>query len=428
MDTIFALATARGKAGIAIVRVSGCLAFSALVSLSAGATRDRKTQLCTLRDSAGNVLDQAFVVTFGGPASFTGEDVVELHLHGSMAIVSGVLRELGAMDGLRLAEPGEFTRRALENGKLDLVQVEGLSDLIDAETEAQRRLAQRVFQGELGQLVEVWRGRLIRAAALIEATIDFADEEVPVDVTPEVEALLQSVLADLSRQLQGSHAAERIRDGFEVAIVGRPNVGKSTLLNALAGRQAAITSDVAGTTRDVIEVRMDLNGLPVIVLDTAGVREAKDKVEQLGVDLARRRAEGADLRVFLIEPGEKAVMPAQAGDVVVTAKVDLHPDVPDGISGLTGAGIDALVDRVTSELESRASGAGIVIRERQRVAIERAVEEGSLGLNVLQRGPGSYDVAAEHMRSAVRALEILVGRIDVENLLDEIFSRFCIGK
>jgi len=286
MDTIFALATARGKAGVSIVRVSGPLAWASAAHFGVVNLVARQPKLARLTGSDGGLIDEALVLSFDDGQSFTGEQVVEFQVHGSPAIVAALLSELGSLDGLRLAEPGEFTRRALENGQLDLARVEGLADLIDAETEAQRKQALRVFSGALGKKADGWRTDLIRAAALLEATIDFADEDVPVDVTPEVTALVSGVRGELELEAQGVKAAERIRDGFEVAIVGPPNAGKSTLLNALAGREAAITSSVAGTTRDVIEVRMDLNGLPVTFLDTAGLRETTDEVEAVGVQRA----------------------------------------------------------------------------------------------------------------------------------------------
>ena len=256
-DTIFALATAPGKAGVAVVRLSGTRVSEAADLLCGGLPSPRLASLRVLKDGEGRRLDEALVLYFPEKASFTGEAVLELQLHGSVAVVNQVLRVLSNIEGLRLAEPGEFTRRALENGCMDLAQVEGLADLIEAETEAQRQQALRVLSGDLGKIAEVWRNDLIRAAALIEATIDFADEEVPVDVTPEVNALLSETRKTLEREIAGVSVAERIRTGFEVAILGAPNVGKSTLLNALAGREAAITSEIAGTTRDVIEVRMD---------------------------------------------------------------------------------------------------------------------------------------------------------------------------
>jgi tRNA modification GTPase len=427
-DTIFALATAPGKAGVAVIRVSGAQAAKAGGALFGTLPEARIASLRILHDKAGHRLDQALVLYFPEKNSFTGEEVIELHLHGSVAVVNAVLRELSDMDDLRLAEPGEFTRRALENGCLDLAQVEGLSDLIEAETEAQRRQALRVFSGDLGALAESWRQKLIRAAALIEATIDFADEDVPVDVTPEVMSLLDAVAKDLVEEISGVETAERIRTGFEVAIVGAPNVGKSTLLNALAGREAAITSEYAGTTRDVIEVRMELNGLPVTLLDTAGIRETEDHVEGIGIELAKKRAMAADLCVFLVEEGGVTDFEPRKGDLVRKAKADIQGDPKGGISGLTGQGVSELVSDITSVLSDRAAQSGIATRERHRVSMRRASENLGSARAVLALGADHYEIAAEELRSAIRALDSIVGRVDVENLLDEIFSSFCIGK
>lgn len=427
MDTIFALASARGKAGVAVIRLSGPMAHWAVA------------QLCDLPDTRqaalrrlvwkGDVLDEALVLLFAEGASFTGEISAELQVHGSAAVVSSVLRVLAGLPGVRLAEAGEFTRRALENGRLDLAQVEGLADLIDAETEAQRRQAMRVFSGALGRRVEAWRLDLVRAAALIEATIDFADEDVPVDVTPEVRALIAGLLVALRAELAGAKAAERVRDGFEVAIVGVPNAGKSTLLNALAGREAAITSELAGTTRDVIEVRMDIAGLSVTLLDTAGLRDSSDVVEKIGVERGLARARAADLRVFLkTMPDEVMMLEPEPDDIAVLGKADTISGVGRAVSGKTGAGIDWLVAEIAGRLEVRAASAGLLIRERQRIAMLRAVaglESAEARLGYAMAMP---ELIAADLREAMRALEMMVGRIDVENLLDEIFSSFCIGK
>jgi tRNA modification GTPase len=429
VDTIFALASARGKAGVAVVRVSGPRSWTAAASLVGDLPPARQTALRRLTGPDGVVLDQALVLPFRAGLSFTGEDVVELHLHGSLATVHAVLRVLGDMEGLRLAEPGEFTRRALENECLDLAQVEGLADLIDAETEGQRRQALRVLSGALGRMADIWRTDLIRAAALLEATIDFADEDVPVDVTPEVDALIDRVTAALRREADGAMVAERIREGFEVAIVGPPNVGKSTLLNALAGREAAITSDIAGTTRDVIEVRMDLHGLPVTILDTAGLRETDDVVEGLGVKRAVERAKAADLRVILRDAHDDALLMVPAeDDIVAVGKADLGRMGDFAISGLTGEGLDRLVEMIVTRLETRASGVATATRERHRVAIERAIDALFLAKDELLKGPERSELAAEELRTAIRALDSLVGRVDVEHILDEIFASFCLGK
>ena len=339
-----------------------------------------------------------------------------------------MLAVLGNIEGLRAAAPGEFTRRALENGRLDLTQVEALADLIDSETEAQRRQAMRVLAGDLGRKCEDWRQKLIRAAALIEATIDFADEEVPIDVSPEVTALVRDVARALEAEIAGVGAAERIRSGFEVAIIGAPNVGKSTLLNALAGRDAAITSEHAGTTRDVIEVRMDLSGLPVTLLDTAGLRDTEDAVESIGIDRARMRAAQADLRVFLVEGDAAPDFPPLPEDIVVRAKGDLLDNPQGAVSGKTGEGLSDLVENVASTFRTRAAGVGLATRVRHADAMARGLQSLNAALALLPAGEDSADLAAEEMRNAIRALDSLVGRIDIEAVLDEIFASFCLGK
>ena len=428
MDTIYAQASASGRAGVAVVRLSGPAALAIAARIAGPLPKTRVAGLRSITDGAGNKIDQGLVLTFEAPNSFTGEDVAEFHLHGSIAVVRAVLTALGQQENTRLAEPGEFTRRALENNRLDLPQVEGLADLLEAETEAQRKQALRVLSGHLGDLVEGWRTQLIRAAALIEATIDFADEDVPVDVTPEVSTLLSSVHNELAAEIAGSLVAERVRTGFEVAIVGAPNVGKSTLLNALAGREAAITSEIAGTTRDVIEVRMDLGGLPVTLLDTAGLRESDDTIESIGIKRAVERAERADLRLFIAEPGVDLLITPKTEDIIVRPKADLLEDPEDAISGKTGIGVDAVITRIREILQSRYSDVGIATHARHREAMQNAAERLESVYAALDHGPDRYDIAAEELRFAIRSLEALVGRIDVENLLDEIFTSFCLGK
>ena len=426
MDTIFALATAQGRAGVAVIRISGPDAVLAAGALC-GKVPDNRG-LCRLYDVQGELLDEALVLRFAAGHSFTGEDVVELQLHGSPAVVAAVLRVLGAHEMLRPAEAGEFTRRAMENGRLDLAEVEGLADLIDAETEAQRKQAIRVFSGALGALAEGWRRDLIRAAALLEATIDFADEEVPVDVSPEVNHLLERVVREMRYEAEGVQAAERVRDGFEVAIIGAPNAGKSTLLNRLAGRDVAITSEIAGTTRDVIEVRMDLAGLPVTLLDTAGQRETSDIVEGLGVARARERAGKADLRVHLLLPNEKEPQDVGQDDLIVRGKADISGSAGLAVSGTTGAGLDNLIDEISSRLASKVSNIGIAMRERHRVAMLRAISFMTVAMDAMGDDQAMTDLIAEDLRSAIRAVDSIVGRVDVEQVLGEIFSSFCIGK
>lgn len=428
MDTIYAMSSAQGRAGVSIIRVSGPDAWFACQVICGDVPPARVASVRALRTAEGYVLDQALVLTFAEGASFTGEESVEFQVHGSIAVVTAMLETLSRIKGLRSADPGEFTRRALDNGCLDLAQVEGLADLIDAETEAQRKQALRVFSGELGARADGWRRKLIRSAALMEATIDFADEEVPVDVSPEVTTLISSVIGELKHEISGTHASERIRAGFEVAIIGSPNVGKSTLLNRLAGRDAAITSDIAGTTRDVIEVRMDIAGLPVTLLDTAGLRDTDDQIEAMGVDLARKRAAAADLRVFLVESNCLLPFKSEQDDIVLLAKGDVQSGEYPGISGKTGEGIDDLIGRLAQVLSARASNAGIATRARHREAMMRGASSLEAALDLIRDGEDSADLAAEELRSAVRALDSLVGRVDVESVLDEIFASFCLGK
>jgi len=428
MSTIFAQASAAGKAGVAVVRISGPQAFSAAFQLCGSLPAPRQAGLRCLRSAAGEVLDEALVLCFSEKASFTGEETVELQTHGSVAVVNALLAELGMVDGLRLAEPGEFTRRALANGRLDLAQVEGLADLIASETEAQRQQALRLFSGGLGDLAAHWRERLIRASALLTVTIDFADEEVPVDVSPEVLELIAEVQTAMQAQVDGFGAAERIRTGYEVAIVGPPNVGKSTLLNALAGRDAAITSELAGTTRDVIEVRMELAGLPVTLLDTAGLRETDDTVEKIGVARALQRAKAADLRVFLIESDSKPEFDPAPDDIVIASKADLSGKKSGAVSGKTGAGVAELVEQIGAKLSSKTAKAGLATRARHKEAMERCLVSLAEASNRVALGPEFTDIASEELRISLEALNMLIGRVDIENVLDEVFSSFCLGK
>lgn len=411
-----------------MIRVSGPDVEHVAKVICGGVPLPRKATLRVLQNQEGERLDEAIVIHFPGSASFTGEPVVELQVHGSVAVVSVVLECLSGFDRLRPADPGEFTRRALTNERLDLTQVEALADLIDSETESQRRQAMRVLSGDLGRKAGRWRQALIRAVALLEATIDFADEDVPEDVSADVLALVDQVSYDLSTEIAGVGVAERIRDGFEVAIVGPPNIEKSTLLNALAGRDAAITSEYAGTTRDVIEVRMDLHGLPVTLLDTAGLRATEDAVESIGIARARDRANAADIRVFLTSDGVAPGDLFRDGDIVLRGKGDLLDEVGQSISGLTGKGVDALVQEIGASLEERAAGAGIAIRARHEDAMRRGVSSlQNVRLMVSEAEP-NVDLVAEELHTAIRALDSLVGRVDIEAVLDEIFASFCLGK
>ncbi|MDP1625957.1 tRNA uridine-5-carboxymethylaminomethyl(34) synthesis GTPase MnmE [Parvibaculum sp.] len=438
METIYALSTAAGRAGIAVLRLSGPHARPALEALTGGkASVPREAMLVRFRDPETQApLDRGLAIFFPAPASFTGEDVVELHIHGGRAVVAAMLRALGQLPGLRAAKPGEFTRRAFENGKLDLTEVEGLADLIDAETEAQRAQALRQMEGALGQLYEGWRARLMRALAYAEAEIDFPDEEVPGDLIARLGPEIAALESEIGVHLDDGRRGERLRDGVEVAIVGPPNAGKSSLLNRLAGRDAAIVSDEAGTTRDVLEVRLDIGGVPVTLADTAGLREAAGAIEQEGVRRALARAEAADLRIVMVAPGAAGIGDgfalARPDDLRVLNKVDLGAAVPAGvigISALTGQGIDALeaalAARVGSAYEAREHP--VITRARHREGLGDCAASLARAGAALKAGRDA-ELVAEDLRLAARALGRLTGRVDVEDLLDVIFRDFCIGK
>ena len=433
-ETIFALSSGRGPAGVAVIRVSGTRAGETVTQLTGKPLpAPRTAALRALHDPAtGETIDQALLLWFPAPASFTGEDVVEFHTHGGPAVVSGVLAALGNQAGVRPAEPGEFTRRAFLAGKMDLTQVEGLADLINAETEAQRRQALRQMQGVLTDLYEGWRTRLIRALAYVEADIDFSDEDdVPEHVSAQVRSAIEALSGEISQHLADGSRGERLRDGLSVAIIGKPNAGKSSLLNALAKRDVAIVSNIAGTTRDIIEVHLNLGGYPVTLIDTAGLRETDDPVEAMGVARARARAEAADLRLHLTPYGEEPAL-ADANTLAVVTKVDLEAGAAIGnqegrfhISVLTGAGLTELVAHLADWAGKALSGGESVLltRERHRHALENCRAH-------LQAALVQPDLVlmAEDMRLAARALGRITGRVDVEDLLDVIFRDFCIGK
>jgi tRNA modification GTPase len=415
----------------------------------------RKAALARVRDPiTSETIDEALALWFPGPKSETGEDMAELQLHGGRAVIAAVLAALGKLEGLRMAEPGEFTRRAFENGRLDLTAVEGLADLIFAETEAQRRQAFRQLKGLLGERAETWRKRLIEALALVEAGIDFSDEaDVPEDLIGPALAIARGLQAEIAEALAGAARGERLREGLVVAIAGPPNAGKSTLFNRIARREAAIVSPIPGTTRDVIEVHLDLDGFPVSVLDTAGIRDSDDPVEQEGVRRARARAGDADLVLWVVEAGSGQDGPAihsmaakkQGGPEVwlVRNKIDLSGSIsPEmtiserelqftimfSLSAVTNEGVNHLVNHISRYVgDFFAGGEGaLVTRERQRKALE--VTSAALDRAIKEGFAGREDIIAEELRLAGRALGRLTGRVDVEDILDVIFRDFCIGK
>jgi tRNA modification GTPase len=479
-DTIFALSSGRGPAAIAIVRISGPRAGAALKALSGKIPAPRQAALARIRDPADNeIIDEALALWFPAPHSETGEDVAELQLHGGRAVIAAVLAALATVEGLRPAEAGEFTRRAFENGKLDLTAVEGLADLVMAETQGQRRQAFRQMKGLLGGRAESWRQRLIQALALVEARIDFSDEvDVPDNLLAPALAIARELETEIAAALADSRTGERLREGLVVAIAGPPNAGKSTLLNRLAKREAAIVSPYAGTTRDVIEVHLDLLGWPVTLLDTAGIRDTEDPVELEGVRRARERAAAADLVLWVVDAREagqnlpKSTKKAQIDpqNWLIRNKIDQlqgrnesratsrrrseHKSDPKktlknivnnelihkndsvsysnelifNLSAVTGEGFDQLLAQLARHAEVFLAGAeqAVVTRERHRLALEEV-------LAALRRAQGSHvasheDLLAEELRIAARALGRLTGRVDVEDILDVIFRDFCIGK
>lgn len=441
-DTIFALSSGRGRAGVAVLRLSGPRAGAALLAIAGGTLPEpRFAAFRRLRDPrTDETLDRALALWFPGPRSETGEDMAEFHLHGGPSVVAGVAEALAGLEGLRPAEPGEFTRRAFLNGKLDLTAVEGLADLVAAETAAQRRQAIRQMDGALLKLYEDWRTRLVKAMALVEVGIDFTEEEVPADVAEGGKRLATALAAEIRAHLADGGRGERLRSGVQVAIVGPPNAGKSTLLNKLAQRDAAIVSPIAGTTRDVIDIDLDLDGFPVRIADTAGLRGTSDPVEAEGVRRARGRVDTADLVVLVLdattwpgpEPASIGDLPAEA--IVLLNKNDLRPvSGPLAFQGrpvlsvcLTcGQGfVEAratIADRVRALSDT--AGTPVLTRARHRAALETAAQS-------LERAGASpaVELAAEDLRLAARSLGRITGRVEVEDVLDVVFREFCIGK
>ena len=436
-DTIYAPATAPGRAPIAAMRVSGPQAATIATGLTGGPLPPpRRATLRRLRDPAsGETIDEALLLWFPGPRSETGEDLLEIHHHGGVAVLTALLEALAAFPGCRPAGPGEFTRRAFLNGKLDLTAAEGLADLIDATTRAQARQAMRQLEGGLGRLYASWRERLLGALARLEAEIDFApDEEVPEGMAAALRPDLDAVLAEMRRHLADGGRGERLRAGLTVAVIGAPNVGKSSLVNLLAGRDVAIVTAAAGTTRDVLEVQLDLGGVPVTLLDTAGLRETDDPVEAEGVARARRRAAQADLRVRVVEAGSEPEIETDPATILVANKVDLRPEArtapgAPAISCRTGAGIDGLLALLTARAADLAGtgDAPLLTRARHRQAVGEAAAALERCVGQIDRGV-ELALPAEDLRLAAKAVGGITGAVGVEDVLDRIFATFCIGK
>jgi tRNA modification GTPase len=451
-QTIFALSSGRPPSAIAVVRVSGPRAWNALSLLAGRVPGPRLAARVLLRDANQTPIDDAVVLWFPGPASATGEDVAEFHVHGGRAVLAALFAALAVLPDVRAAEPGEFTRRAFENGKLDLTEAEALDDLIHADTDRQRRQALRQLKGLLGDKARDWRARIIEASALIEAGIDFSDEgDVSAELIAPALEKIKVLLGEIEEVLAAQGRSERLREGLVVAIAGPPNVGKSTLMNALARREIAIVSPHAGTTRDVIEVQLDLDGYPVTVIDTAGIRETDDPVEQEGVRRARARAADADLVLWLVDeapyqqpsPSELASVSRRRDEIdlgggnkldvaggfvwVVRNKIDLAVGEEEGISASRGDGIPGLLAALIefARISFGSGEGGLIGRERQRKLLQQTAA--SLQRSIAVIGEGE-EFAAEDLRAAAHALGRLLGRVDVEDILDVIFREFCIGK
>ncbi len=439
-ETIFALASAPGRAGVAVFRLSGPKAGHALDVLVAPARRPspRKASLRRVAcPQTGETIDHAVVIWFPAPHSYTGENVVEIHAHGGRAVLNELTESLRRLEGLRPAEPGEFTRRAFENGKLDLTEAEAVVDLVDAETSAQRKQALRQLEGELGRLYQGWALRLKNRLAFIEADIDFVEDDLPEDIVNASKVDLQKLLAEIEAHLDDGHRGERLREGFMVAILGPPNAGKSSLLNALAKREAAIVTPVPGTTRDIVEVHLDIGGYPVTLADTAGLRESADIIESEGVRRAIVRAEQADLKLVVIDGSreqpfdERTLELRDENALVVINKKDSLPvnrSFPKDfllVSAVTGEGLPGLVECLVKAIDERfaLTGQPSITRARHRAALEKCRDH--LGRALSAPEP---ELCAEDVRLAMRSLGLITGYVDVEDLLDVIFSEFCIGK
>src|SRR6266849_2768450 len=448
-QTIFALSSGRPPSAISIARVSGPRAGAALTLLAGKIPAPRMATRALLRDRNRQPIDDAVILWFPAPASATGEDVAEFHVHGGRAVLAALFAALSDFDNLRAAEPGEFTRRAFENGKLDLTEAEGLDDLIHADTDRQRRQALSQLKGLLGDRARDWRAQIIEASALIEAGIDFSDEaDVPAELTAPALKKIKTLLGEIQQVLAAQGHGERLREGLVVAIAGPPNVGKSTLMNQLARREVAIVSPHAGTTRDIIEVQLDLDGYPVTVIDTAGIRETDDPVEQEGVRRARARAAEADLVLWMIDAQHEQSRPEGAAPVwTVRNKIDLDAvgaDSPNprraaaigqerrlgsyfGISASRGDGIPELISALVAFARD-CLGSGedsLISRARQRKLLQETADSLRRSIGIMAKGE---ELVAEELRTAAHSLGKLLGRVDVEDILDAIFREFCIGK
>jgi tRNA modification GTPase len=435
MDTIFALSSGKGKAGVSVVRVSGTKAKDCLKHFKISDIQPRKACLKSLKNEDGNIIDKALIILFEAPSSFTGEDTVEIHAHGSIAVVSEILEVLGNISGYRYANPGEFSRIAFENGKMDLLQAEGLADLIEAETKAQQKQAMRQMEGEFSGIYEDWRERIIEIMAFVEAYVDFPDEDIPNDLDEQAISKIKEIVSEMENQLNNK-AAERVRNGIVVTILGKPNAGKSTLINFLTKRDLAIVSDIAGTTRDSLEANFEISGVPVTLIDTAGIRETEDKIEKEGVRRALEKAENSDYKIYIVdgETNEVSTNLIDENTLVIINKCDIakSSNIEKDflrVSLKENINTDEIIIKLSNIVESLAGNSEqtIVTRERHRKLLKDCLHNLENYTNSrIDNLP--IELCAENLRLASHAIGKIIGKIDVEDVLDKIFSDFCIGK
>ena len=429
--TVFALSTSSGKAAIAVIRISGPRSFEVVRKLVGSVPAPRTAVLRSLRYK-DELIDRALLICFKANSSYTGEDMVEFHIHGSIAVINSLSEVLSVGFNLDVADPGEFTRRALENGCMDLSQVEGLLDLINSETKEQKNQSLRVLSGIIGNKSHSWRTTILSSLALAEVMIDFSEEDVPKSTVSDILMLVKSLIDELMCELQNSNSLELIRDGFDVTIIGKPNVGKSSLLNYLAGTEKAIVSEKSGTTRDIIELGIDLNGFRVNFFDTAGIHESTDEIEVIGIQRARVKALHSNMRVFLISDNDildDFGVVVKETDIIFSSKSDLgkycvHP----GISSKSGEGVSEMLEHISKSIEKSTSYSGILINKRHKKVIKSTIRYLKLVCLELKSSEVQIEIVAENLRLAIMELDFLVGKINVEDVLGDIFSSFCIGK
>ena len=442
--TIYALSSGSGTSGIATIRVSGKLAKKVVEQLTN--SQIPEPRIATLKKinniNTNELIDEGIIIWFPGPNSYTGEDMVEFHVHGSLAVVQAIQNSISEIEGCRIADPGEFTKIAFQNNKINLLKAESIADLISSETEIQRRQAVKIMTGKSAERFNSWRDGLVKVLANVEAKIDFPDEDLPEDILKNIKTKVNEIKNEIKKTLNDQKVGERIREGFKIAIVGPPNAGKSSLLNYLSNKEAAIVSEIAGTTRDVIEVHLNINGLPVIISDTAGIRSSKDEIEKKGIKLALQKAEDADLNIVIIEPKSgfftgflKDLLTSKS--ILVINKSDLNENLfidefkkykPIYISIKKEKNLNLLITEIKNKLKHQFHNSEdiLITRERHRQNLEKCVEH--LQTFEEKNNLEEFDKASEDLRLAIRHLGRITGKVDVEEILDSIFNDFCIGK